>query len=93
MYQTVAPGAFMATAIFQRTHGDTAEASTAHAGFFGQNGTELIFGGARRRQRRRMEEGQVFRRRAMTASECIALSISAPMCKDINSPTPTGTLF
>ena len=32
-------------------------------------------------------------RGTMTASKCIALSITAPMCKDMNSPTPTGTLF
>ena len=41
MYQTLAAGAFIAPAIFQRTHGDAAEASTRKLDFLGQNGTEL----------------------------------------------------
>ena len=35
MYQTLAARAFVAPAIFQRTHGDAAEASTAQTAFFG----------------------------------------------------------
>jgi hypothetical protein len=37
MYQTLAAGAFIAPAIFQRTHGDAAE----KLDFLGQNGTAL----------------------------------------------------
>jgi hypothetical protein len=46
MYQTLAAGAFIAPAIFQRTHGDAAEQAPRMLDFLGQNGTELIFGGA-----------------------------------------------